>query len=107
MRPIFEKPARGTTICAVQQVTVVGAEPREQRHVVRPYEHIDRVDLEETEARNHLAKMSRRDRLGTVLGESLRSQRDPPGLQHRQPDHGRSSNLLRTAYMTASIRDFI
>jgi hypothetical protein len=34
----------------VEEGAVVGAETREQRDVVRPHEHVDRVDLDEAES---------------------------------------------------------
>jgi hypothetical protein len=80
-------------------------------------QHVDRVDLEEAQPVDDPADVTSRDLSGKPRawpGEALRGQSDPTGLQDSQPSrlwdrsHGMSStSLLRTAYMAASIRDFI
>ena len=45
--PVLEQPPRRVVRGAVERLAVVGAEPREPRQVVRPREHVDRVDLDQ------------------------------------------------------------
>ena len=46
VRPVLDHPARLLLRGPLEHVGVVGTHPREQRHVVGPLEHVDRVDLQ-------------------------------------------------------------
>lgn len=69
---------------AVQCGRIVGAEPREERHVVGAGEHVHGVDLDDAEPAHHRLQVSRA-RGGRLLGarEALSRQRHPPGLSLR------------------------
>ena len=71
-----------------EQLGVVGPHPGEQRHVVGPHQHVDRVDLEHPGAGQRARERAhRRDRVARVA-EALRAERDPTGLAAAQRLHG-------------------
>ena len=84
--PVLEQlsPAAAIGGC-VQQRHGVRAEPGEQRQVVRPDEHVDRVDLQQAE-RAHGADYVGLDDVptGALAAKPLRRERDPPRLGQRQ-----------------------
>src|SRR5690606_6801754 len=109
VRPVLEQQPRRPAGGAMQQFGVVRAEPRVQRQVVGALQHVDRIDLEETQATRDGGHVLTTDVRGPGTREPLRGKRDAPGLQRREASaHNTSSmSLLRTAYMAASMRDFI
>ena len=84
VRPVLDQPARLLLGGAGQQRRVVGAHPREQRHVVRPLEHVDRVDLEHAGPLERARERPHRRRGVPRVEEPLRGQRDPAGLGARE-----------------------
>ena len=54
--PVLEQPPGRDPRRPVEQGAVVGAQPREQGHVVRADGHVDRVDLELGEPVDHRAR---------------------------------------------------
>ena len=54
---IFEQPARPAPGGRRRAGRGIGAEPREQRHVVRPRQHVDAVDLEQARPLEHAPGM--------------------------------------------------
>ena len=55
----------------VEKAAVVGAEPREQRHVVGPHQHVDRIDLEQLRPRQGAGHMSTRSARPGGFAEAL------------------------------------
>jgi hypothetical protein len=86
MRPIFEQPARlFSPGGAVQLLARIGAEPGEERHVVRPHQHVDAVDLVECEPLRDSPNLPRpRRRRSPRAMKPLRRQCNPPRLRSRQ-----------------------
>ena len=79
MRPVFEQPARPARGRVVEEVAVIGPEPRKERHVMGAHDRADRVDLQESGARKHLLQMPRTDAAGRPrLVEALSCERDAP-----------------------------
>src|SRR5689334_16338744 len=83
MRPVLHEPpvdpAVAVTGDAVQERSVVWAEPREHRHVVRPAEHVDRVELQQTQLVDQRGDLpdARRACWARFI-EALSRKRDPP-----------------------------
>ena len=78
MAPVLEQPPRRVVRGAVERLAVVRAEAREAGQVVRPREHVDRVDLDQADAVEEPP-----DRAAVVppgLGEALGGERDAPRL---------------------------
>lgn len=69
---------------ALQHRGVVCAQPREQRKVVRPGEHVHRVDLQHAHALHRRVQVPHSRRGGATAREALRRERDPPGLGRAQ-----------------------
>src|SRR3712207_7064120 len=72
--PVLEQRA-APVAQAVEQVARVGPEPAEGGHVVRPAEHVDRVDLQHREPLGEAPELQRaggplRDRKSTRLNSS-------------------------------------
>ncbi len=75
---------------------------------MRPPDHVDGVDLEQ---RNLVEDTLQRAHVrpgGRPVGEPLGRERDPARLRpaERRPAHGMSRSFSRTAYITASIREW-
>ena len=108
---------------------VIWTHPREQRHVVGALEHVDRVDLQHTGARERAREGAHRrggvarvaEALCGTMGRacardscsasSPTSMSGTPDNRHQEwargttrPAYGMSRSFSRTAYMTASIR---
>ena len=78
MAPVLEQAPRRVVGGAVERLAVVRAEAGEAGQVVRPREHVDRVDLDQADAVEQAP-----DRAPVVpprLGEALRGQRGAPRL---------------------------
>ena len=90
VRPVLHHPARLLLRGPRQQVGVVGTHPREQRHVVRPLQHVDRVDLEHAGAREGARERAHRRRRVTRVAEPLGGQRDAAGLRPGQLERHRA-----------------
>ena len=87
MAPVLEERAGLLVRGVVEPRDVVGAEPAEERQVVRAREHVHRVDLEDTEPVDRAEQRGRRDARRTRRSrrrEPLRGERDPPRLARRQ-----------------------
>ncbi len=73
MGPVFKQRLLASPGRLFEERARIGAEPGEERQVVRPDEHVDRVDLEQARALQHLAEVaavrrSARSRVGEALG---------------------------------------
>ena len=67
---------------AAEQLDVVGTHPREQRHVVRPLQHVDRVDLQQPGAPQGPAQEPAVGHPGRGrIEEALRGERRAAGLR--------------------------
>ncbi len=86
--PVLHDPARVALGRTRQQVRVVGPHAGEQRHVVRPLQHVDRVDLQHRGARERAVEGAHRRHRVPRVAEPLRHQRDPSRLRLRQRDVG-------------------
>ncbi len=88
-----------------QQVAPVRPEPGEHRHLLAADEHVDRVDLDQTDAVEHPAGVTavdaaRRSRLAEALG----GERDRACRRRREALHGsgQSDSLIVTELITTS-----
>ena len=84
VRPVLHHPPR-PLLCGPRQqagarVGVVGTHPGVERHVVRPLEHVDRVDLQHPGARQGAVEGPHRRPGVRLVEEALGGQRDPTGL---------------------------
>ena len=87
VRPVLEQ---GALLVGkpFQHVPRVGAEPGEQRQVVGPHQHVDRVDLEQPDPPQDPAHVAGVDPARRPpVGEPLGGQRHPARLRRREPDH--------------------
>ena len=84
MTPVLEEISRRVRVIrgAVEQRDVVASETAEERHVVRAREHVHRVDLQDAQATDISEEGPFRRRTGR--SKTLRGERDPPRLHHRQ-----------------------
>ena len=80
VRPVLDHPARLLLRGPPEHLGVVGTHPREQRHVVGPLEHVDRVDLEHAGAREGAGEGAHRRGGVARIAEPLGDQGDPPRL---------------------------
>ena len=80
----------GTAAGAVDEVAVVGAEPREEGEVVAARDDVDAVDLDDLHAVDDALYVAhgRGPRLGSRVGEALSGQRDATCLRERQRPAG-------------------
>ena len=77
MRPVFKQQALAPDGCAVEQRLRVRAESREQRHIMRPHDDADGIDLEEAETGQHFLQMAAVDGSGGFrVRETLRLEND-------------------------------
>ena len=92
----------------LQHRGVVGTHAGEQRHVVGALQHVDGVHLQDACARERPVERPQRRHGVPRVAEALRHQGDPPRLDHRErlQRQGMSRSFSRTAYMTASIREW-
>ena len=104
VRPVLDQPPRLPGAGSGQQVDVVGTHAGVQRHEVRSLQHVDRVDLQHAGAFDGAAQGAQGRRVVGLVEESLRRQRDPPGLRLRERCHHAAT--LTTATDTASRRIF-
>jgi len=82
---------------AVEERAVVGPEAREEREVVAPDEHVDGVDLDQTETVEDPAEVPAVDPAArAAFPEALRPERDPAGLGERQGVGARHRRILGT-----------
>lgn len=83
--PVLEEQPWSSVRRTVEQVGRIRAEPAVQRKVVRPGEHVDRVDLEQASAGEHPPQRAPvRCALGQRIGEPLRRERHPTRLSDRE-----------------------
>ncbi len=92
MRPVLDQATIDTAAAvsrdSIEQPAVVGAEPREQRHVMGPGEDVYRVQLEQTEAADRGGErgQARLPASGPgAEGEALSRQRNATGRGQAQP----------------------
>src|SRR5690606_11702055 len=94
--PVLHDPARRLLRGALQQRGGVGAHAAVQRHVVRPPQHVDRIDLQHPGARERAREGAQRRRGVAPVGEALRGQRDAACLrtvQCKTHDHSWAETL--------------
>jgi len=83
--PVFEEALRRRRRQRIKRRAVVGAQPREQRQVMRADEHVDAVDLEQAKPPDSVRQRGGADvRVAAQCVESLRRERDAPGLGERK-----------------------
>ena len=85
MHPVLEQLAG--TCGVVDQRARVRPEPGEQRQLLAAHQHVDRVDLDQTDAVEHPTQMAPVDASGRAwVGEALSGQGDPLRLGVRDDD---------------------
>ncbi len=73
VRPIFEQRARPAPGGAIEHRPRISTEPREERQVMRPGEHVDAVDLQQLRVPEHPAQVTHVHRPArSVRAETLR-----------------------------------
>ena len=63
-----------------EKAPVIGADAREERHVMGPHQHIDRIDLEQVRALQDTAQVALGRRCRSAFVKPLCRQRNAPGL---------------------------
>jgi hypothetical protein len=70
------------------EISLMGSKASEQRQLLAAHDHVDGVDLHESDASEDPSGMTAIDAAGrSRIGKSLRGQRDPPGSSGREPLH--------------------
>ena len=89
----------------IEQFHAVGAEPREERHVVRAHQHVDGVDLQHPGAVEHASQVAHVDATRRArLGEALRGERDATSLCEREISRRHGPRRYIAAAPLASLR---
>jgi hypothetical protein len=82
MRPVLEQRPLAAPGGLVQHILRIGPKTGEQRHVVRPHQHADGIDLKQPGALQQAAEMTalKRTPVQPWLSKTLRRQRYAPRL---------------------------
>jgi hypothetical protein len=95
MAPVLEQPGPFPPRQVFKGLARIGAEAREERQVVRPDEHVDRVDLQNAEAADHPQQVVAADRAcGARSREALGAQGDAPRLGGGDLGHAAQDRAL-------------
>src|SRR6476659_7710385 len=114
VRPVLDEATGRPVTGPVEQRGVVGPEPGEEREVLAAGEHVDAVDLDDTDPVDDALDVAHRrgEGCGAWVEEALGGDGDASGLASRQAAGGGahspgSMSRWRTAYIAASMRECI
>ena len=100
--PIFEG-ARFLRVIGglFEEAPVIGADAREERHVMRPHQDVDRIDLEQVRALEDAAQVARLAAPVAPSPKPLCRQRNAPGLGEGERVRGHGANNTGTGLLDA------